>query len=214
MFFCLEWRDYRIQSLHSVPIEQADNETYRLNYPSIKLTDFNQFWQPKVDFRNAETLNYVHSLNQVRYLEVWPESKHIKMCSHISAIFTCYMNLSSLPFDQQFCNFELQTVQNSIQRLQLSVRSMKNYVVYQRYFRVKETYIEECGPLEEGGTINESENQQCVLGGVRLVRRLAYYVLRYYCPTFLTGKFLKFCKQRLIFVTHSCNVCLSILHSH
>lgn len=80
-------------------------------------------------------------------------------------------------------------MQNSIQRLQLTVQSMKNYVKYQRFFRVKETYIKECEPLEDGGDINESENQQCVLGGVRLVRRLAYYVLRYYCPTFLTGKF-------------------------
>lgn len=109
MFFCLEWKDYRVQSLNSVPIEQTNNETHRLNYPSIKLTSFDQFWQPKVDFRNVETLNYVQSINQVRYLEVWPETKDIKSCSHISAIFTCYMNLSSLPFDQQFCNASLKS---------------------------------------------------------------------------------------------------------
>lgn len=80
-----------------------------MNYINVKFTQLGRFWQPKVDFRNAESVSVVESIRQVRYLQVRPEEKLLKSCSRLSVTFTCYMNLSTLPFDQQYCFFELQT---------------------------------------------------------------------------------------------------------
>ena len=60
-------------------------------------------------------------------------------------------------------------------------------------FRVRNTYTGVCDPIpyhpyEVKGSTNGTGNPQlenCAYGGVRLVRAINYYVIRYYCPSFL-----------------------------
>ena len=238
--FCLRWHDSRIRTLSPLLVPEEIRDGPILNnittispstirptnqphmhyryyyYHRVSLTGSNvidRIWIPPVEFRNANNVTIVHTLRPVRYMNVWPGEKRLELCTHIRASHKCSMALSSLPFDQQYCYFELETVlEGSVQqghvsetrnnpRIRLKMESMTATYGGSNMFRLRATLTGECDPDSPPGTgsndherndfdrrnnDNNNNTRSCVYGGVHLVRHLSYYVIRYYAPTFLT----------------------------
>lgn len=110
MTLCLKWTDYRIQSLDlsagSVPGLSIDGT---LHLSQVKLTKFDGLWLPIVYFRNALSASIVNTLNNIEYIQVWPDQKQLRFCTRMSIAFLCRMTLANFPFDEQYCNFELES---------------------------------------------------------------------------------------------------------
>ena len=82
-------------------------------------------------------------------------------------------------------------VEKAAQQLQIHMKAVTG-VKGNAKFRVRNTYTGQCDPIpyhpyETRKSKNNTDRIQsnCVYGGVRLVRAINYYVIRYYCPTFL-----------------------------
>ena len=103
MDLCLKWKDTRILDLNiSTNTNQSDMSA------SVTLTQMDRFWIPLVYFRNSLSSSVVNGLEDVQFVNVWPAEKEIHYCSKMTVTFICRYLLSDFPFDQQFCQFELE----------------------------------------------------------------------------------------------------------
>ena len=89
----MRWEDYRIQDI--------DEET-------VKLTNFGNFWIPTVNFRNALSASMITTLNRIEFLQVNPQNQSLRYCSRVSVEFICELELPNFPFDEHFCQFQLE----------------------------------------------------------------------------------------------------------
>lgn len=102
MTLCLNWTDYRIQNL---------NKSNSL-ISQFKVTKFDKLWVPIVFFRNAMSSSIVNTLNNIQFLQIWPEQSLLKLCTRMSVEFLCRFDVVNFPFDEQYCNFELENCKN------------------------------------------------------------------------------------------------------
>ena len=110
MTLCLNWTDYRIQNLNITPDSVPGfNIEKPIHLTQVKLTKFDDFWLPIVYFRNAMSSSIVNTLNNIQYVQVWPDQKLLKFCTRMSVEFLCRFNVVNFPFDEQYCNFELES---------------------------------------------------------------------------------------------------------
>ena len=75
----------------------------------VKLTQLDSLWRPVLYFRNSIATTPVSPLKTIEYAQVWPEQKRLKLCSRLSVTFICYIELANFPFDEHYCNFELES---------------------------------------------------------------------------------------------------------
>lgn len=191
-FQCLNWTDYRLQSLNFSPSNTSElNITENLHMSEIKLTKLDSFWKPLLYFRNSIDSSVVSPLNKIEYMQIWPDKKLIKYCARLSVTFICHMEFANFPFDEHYCNLELESFEKIAQQLNIRIVSV-NGVKGNTKFRIRNTYTgRSCDPLpyhpyEMRKFDNDTKYKgNCALATVRLVRSCNYYIMRYYCPTFL-----------------------------
>lgn len=107
---CLNWTDYRIQSLNiSQDSVSGLNIEKPIHLTQVKLTKFDSLWLPIVYFRNAMSASIVNSLNNIEYVQVWPDQKLLKFCTRMSVEFLCRFNVVNFPFDENTCTFQLES---------------------------------------------------------------------------------------------------------
>lgn len=107
IYHCINWTDFRLQKLQ---YNITSNYTYKNeNITEIKLTKFDAFWRPLLFFRNSIDSSVINSLSKVEYMQIWPNEKLIQYCSRLSITFICHMEFANFPFDEHYCNFELES---------------------------------------------------------------------------------------------------------
>ncbi len=108
----------------------------------------------------------VNTLNNIQYVQVWPEQKLLKFCTRMSVEFLCRFDVVNFPFDEQYCNFELESckyklskqiqqkiiklflkVEKAAQHLQIFMQPMVSVKGNSR-FRIRNTYIGRCSLIE------------------------------------------------------------------
>ncbi|KAJ6221587.1 hypothetical protein RDWZM_000132 [Blomia tropicalis] len=203
MLLCLRWTDYRLVNPNPIfYYNEPMNMTERLNYDRLVLTKYDSLiWLPLITFPNGNEVTPIHSLRNINFLDIWVPAREVRWCRRISAELNCPMALSSLPFDQQFCYIELQPgtimlysifIQNLIlfnsivtrpdQHIRIQMESIHSLLGGSFFFQLSDTYFDRCQTLEDGYL----QSKHCVAGVMRLIRHLNYYIIRYYCPTFLS----------------------------
>lgn len=88
------------------------NETNRIDtfrYTSVRSTNFTSFWVPKVYIRNGMSYSVIESLQNLEYIEVWPETKMVQLCRRLNVQVVCLFDLSQFPFDSSNCEILLQS---------------------------------------------------------------------------------------------------------
>lgn len=207
MYLCLRWRDNRIQELElNGIIVPGENETVNRHFRHVRLTKFDQLYLPMVYFRNAVRSSDIHILRQFRFVEVWPETKILNYCTRLNVAFICMFIQSNLPFDEQYCFFEIESSKfSSIQILSLTLVSVgrwsQNLTVNMAsirmpagntQFRVRSHIRGVCEPQAIDPFQNMYSDlpynltwQSCAYARVNLVRHVNYYIIRYFAPTFL-----------------------------
>lgn len=89
----------------------------------------------------------VNTLNNIQYVQVWPEQKLLKFCTRMSVEFLCRFDVVNFPFDEQYCNFELESFEKAAQHLQIFMQPMVSVKGNSR-FRIRNTYIGRCSLIE------------------------------------------------------------------
>ncbi len=159
----------------------------------IKLTKLDSFWKPLLYFRNSIDSSVVSPLNKIEYMQIWPDKKLIKYCARLSVTFICHMEFANFPFDEHYCNLELESckyicfilsktklfyflVEKIAQQLNIRIVSV-NGVKGNTKFRIRNTYTgRSCDPLpyhpyEMRKFDNDTKYKgNCALATVRLVR--------------------------------------------
>lgn len=189
--FCIIWHDHRLSPLASMPW-QGTNITRR--YTKVKFTQIDRFWRPRVVFRNGLSVRELNNVHNAKYIEYTAPSRRLEYCRRLEVEFVCYFPVQNFPFDEHYCNFEVQAIQNmNYLTVNLHVEDVaapldnRDMATNQR-FRVRRAYIERCGYSEiDIFQVSQDMNVRrgCAIAGVYLIRRVDYYIIRYYCPTFL-----------------------------
>ena len=112
---CINWTDYRLQSLDFSPGSIPGlNISGPLHLAQVKLTQFDDLWRPLLYFRNSIASSTVSPLNNIEYVQVWPDQKVLRFCSRLSVDFICHMELANFQFDEHYCHFELESCKTII----------------------------------------------------------------------------------------------------
>lgn len=105
LVLCLKWYDQRILPFDISTVSDTIPGV-NITENMVFLTEFNRLWLPNVYFRNAYGSGIVDDL---QFVEVWPDNKLINYCSRMILTFECRFKLSNFPFDEQYCYFELES---------------------------------------------------------------------------------------------------------
>ena len=108
LILCINWTDYRLQSLN-LSASSVEGMNDDLHLTQVILTSFKSLWLPSVYFRNAISAKVVNTINNIEYVRIWPEQKRLQYCTRMSVQFLCRMTFSNFPFDEQYCNFQLES---------------------------------------------------------------------------------------------------------
>ncbi|KAI2811126.1 hypothetical protein BLOT_002299 [Blomia tropicalis] len=188
MMLCLRWHDYRLLNTNRqlLNISDNDNEKSLLEYDLIRVQDVDRFWLPKLYFRNAVSTSVVQSLSTMTFIEYEPNTRVVNYCNRLNAKFTCHFKLSNFPFDVQECQFQLETFGNSKQNVRLRIK-VRTWTGGNFQFSLHHSWNGSCEPqyMNPMGTLINDFPESCAFAGIRLVRHLNYFIIRYYCPTFL-----------------------------
>ncbi|XP_074604697.1 glutamate-gated chloride channel alpha-like [Brevipalpus obovatus] len=163
------WKDHRL----NLSLPDAFESTVLDSSWQSKL------WIPDTYFSNALSGSILTLIRPIMYLEI-TNSTELSMFSRLSVKFTCDMNLFAYPQDIQECYIDIVSLAHNTQNVILRWESFdllpSNYCP--RFFIRNHTYVQW---IEQTSTGNFS----CLRAGIRLFRRLSYYVLRIYAPSLL-----------------------------
>lgn len=206
---CMQWYDYRLNSLDSVPVD-----TTYISVDNFKINNYTRFWMPVVQIRNALSASQPSNLVQYDYMVVKPKLKLLRRCQRLMVNLICFYEFHMHNFEEHYCDFELQScellkvfkstllpfslflkVQN-VNSYTTNIAITRMYAPFDYHgtgtnmlFRVRNTYITKCFKgvlnviqMQLGGPTNDLS---CARAGFQIVRRVDYYIMRYYCPTFL-----------------------------
>ena len=93
LYLCMKWQDYRI---------------VQIDYEQVRLTNFGNLWIPQVNFREALSAAQIVTVNPFQYVQVFPQNQTINYCRRISVEFICVLQLPNFPFDEQYCELQLE----------------------------------------------------------------------------------------------------------
>lgn len=188
---CSSWVDYRLRPLAQIPVNI--NGTAYVRFSAFV---FDRLWLPRLIFRNAISAEQLTGLLDHRYVKVWPNAQRLEYCAQWLVNFEHYYELSNFPFDEQYCEMDVQTLDNqnrmrvrvSVDKL-ISPSDLDNEMTNVQ-FRVRNNYARlQCPPNRWdpfGVMFNETEQTlSCGRAVIRIVRRCSYYIMRYHCLAFL-----------------------------
>ncbi|XP_027203399.2 glycine receptor subunit alpha-2-like [Dermatophagoides pteronyssinus] len=189
LYLCLKWYDYRLLTLPEEIIPPPINTSEpRKTYGKIQITDYERLWIPKVYFRNGVQSNVINSLRDLQYVSIYPEKHRLKYCQRSSTLFMCHFITSNLPFDEQNCYFEIESLDIWNDNVTLNITKFRMPDGNEQ-FRVREQVTDYCQPkIQDPFNPNLGYNltqNSCVFARVQLVRHVGYYIMRYYTPTAL-----------------------------
>ncbi|KAH9408573.1 hypothetical protein TYRP_010838 [Tyrophagus putrescentiae] len=178
ILLCSNWHDPRLVNINPITYNESGRvETFR--YASVRSTNYSIFWLPQVYIRNGMAYSVIESIRNLEYIEVWPETKMLQLCRRL--------NVQLFPFDAQECYIELQSAGNTIQHLQMTMSSVIAKTGGNNQLRLHHTWNGSCThPNPDHLTaIPTAQYDSCAFAGIRFVRHLSYYIIRYYTSTFL-----------------------------
>ncbi|XP_054160474.1 glycine receptor subunit alpha-2-like [Oppia nitens] len=174
----LKWYDQRLNLSSGIQNDILDHNN-TIDNIILDSSYISKFWIPDIYFQNALSVSIVNSGLSVQYLVIGID-KNITYTVRYSGKFICKMDLTNYPQDYQFCSIEaVSLTQTSSQLLMQWEDFVSGYSNYPK-FRIRSIYTDSCVRTSYVG------NFSCMRGTLKLVRRVSYYVIRVYAPTFLS----------------------------
>ncbi|KAH9389403.1 hypothetical protein TYRP_023349, partial [Tyrophagus putrescentiae] len=129
----------RVTAIHPVPIDAVGtlNRKQHLLLVVIAATTL------MLIVTNSIDSSVINSLSKVEYMQIWPNEKLIQYCSRLSITFICHMEFANFPFDEHYCNFELESFEKTAQQLDIRIVFVGG-VKGNAKFRIRNTYTGHC----------------------------------------------------------------------
>lgn len=166
-----QWTDDR---LNLSAIDKYQN--FIVTTPSI----IKKFWIPDLYFANGLSATVVNAFQAVQKLTVTSDGL-LTYAQRINTMLSCPMNLQNFPHDYQYCRIKISTLIYNQSEIRLVWNKFEAYPGEYPLFKIRYWYTAECERWE-----NPIPENFCISGTLKLVRRLSYYIIRYYLLTFLT----------------------------
>ncbi|KAI1278007.1 Serine/threonine-protein kinase 10 [Halotydeus destructor] len=174
-----QWRDARL----SIPPNRSGH------YPLILDTSYkSKLWVPDVYFRNSLSNSILSSLLPISFIEIRP-NHIVSLSARMTVKLSCDMDLFAYPQDTQECFFDTVSLTQPSSRLHIQwaafqVDSSINYpkfTIYD-YGQGRCTNFERA---EFESKFDRPLNTSCIRGSIKMSRKLSYYLIRIYSPSFL-----------------------------
>nr|XP_027203398.1 glutamate-gated chloride channel-like [Dermatophagoides pteronyssinus] len=139
-----------------------------------------KFWLPDLFIVNAQSISIIHSVNPIQKLII-TERGQIYYVRRLDAQLQCSINLEKYPHDHNYCDIRFSTILHNTSEIFIWIKDFNVYQDEYPHFRVREWYTwDSCAsynyPIQEN---------PCIVGTIKFVRHLSYYVIRYYLLDFL-----------------------------
>lgn len=171
------------------------NQNFIVTQPSI----IQQFWLPDVYFVNGLSATVVNAFQAVQKLTITGDSL-LSYAQRINALLSCPMNLQNFPHDYQYCRVKVSTskwastfstyivvfmcipfaVIYNKSEIILVWNDFEAYPSYYPIFKIRHMWTADCENWE-----NPLPENSCIVGTLKLVRRLSYYIIRWVFVCFL-----------------------------
>ena len=191
----LQWFETRL-NLSKGLTEQLLEPNSTINSLLIDSSYATKFWIPDIYFQNALSVSIVNSGLNIQFLAIGLD-QNITYTVRLSGTFMCKMDLTSYPQDYQYCSLEAvscESITKFWSQIDLNLSSVTqtadNLVIHWDQFetgqpsypkfRIRTSFLGKCVRTIISG------DYSCKSATLKLVRRVGYYVLRVYAPTFLS----------------------------
>ncbi|XP_053213116.1 glycine receptor subunit alpha-2-like isoform X2 [Panonychus citri] len=166
LFFYQRWIDQRIKLPN--------------DFDSITLDSSwkNKLWIPNLHFVNSLSNTPVDLITNPLFIEL-SNGSHFSMATRVIVKLTCHMDLFNFPQDTQICNVDLACVDWSNRSVNffLNKFTMDDMDDFPK-FEITDHFIEKC-------SFYRGPEFPCLRVRLELFRRISYYILRIYGPSFL-----------------------------
>ena len=191
----LKWFENRLNLSQQI-IELIKDRNNTIDNLILDSSFVPKFWIPDVYFQNGLSASIVNSGLNIQYLVIGL-NQNITYTVRLSGKFMCKMDLSNYPQDYQYCsleavsckpytdyfnfyNFLMTSVTQASSQLMLYWEDFIASSTSYPKFRIRTTFLDDCSRISYTGDFS------CRRATLKLVRRVSYYMIRYYAPTFLS----------------------------
>ncbi|XP_039291097.1 glycine receptor subunit alpha-2 [Nilaparvata lugens] len=166
-----KWQDERLK--HADITEVLD-----LNDPNL----VKAIWKPEVYFPNAKHAEFQFVTVPNVLIRINPDGEILYML-RLKLTFSCMMDLSKFPLDNQICTMEVASFSKTIEELRLEWKTM-NPVIMGKGLRMPQFEIVEIIPsdCQESFQIG---NYSCLVAEFYLSRSVGFHLVQSYLPTIL-----------------------------
>ncbi|XP_054161868.1 glycine receptor subunit alpha-2-like [Oppia nitens] len=174
----LKWYDQRLNLSSGIQNDILDHNN-TIDNIILDSSYISKFWIPDIYFQNALSVSIVNSGLSMQYLMIGID-KNITYTVRYSGKFICKMDLTNYPQDYQLCSLEAVSLTQTTSQLVMQWEDFaSDYSNYPKFW-IRSTNTDSCVRTLYFG------NFSCMRGTLKLVRRVSYYVIRVYAPTFLS----------------------------
>ncbi|XP_075232274.1 glycine receptor subunit beta-type 4-like [Lycorma delicatula] len=166
-----KWQDERLK--HADITEVLD-----LNDPNL----VKAIWKPEVYFPNAKHAEFQFVTVPNVLIRINPDGEILYML-RLKLTFSCMMDLSKFPLDNQICTMEVASFSKTIEELRLEWKTM-NPVIMGKGLRMPQFEIVDIVPsdCQESFQIG---NYSCLVAEFYLSRSVGFHLVQSYLPTIL-----------------------------
>ncbi|XP_054166062.1 glycine receptor subunit alpha-2-like [Oppia nitens] len=171
LMFHQKWKDSRL----ILPVYMQKTNQILLDYSWAS-----KLWTPDTYFSNALESKIINVVNPIIYYTITNDN-YIMQSIKMNVKFQCKMDLSQYPQDIQYCSIDIMSLTRNNRSVSLEWNFFKSLPLDDNpKFRLRETNIGQCEWSNHLGHFG------CLTVKMKLVRRVSYYMIRIYGPTFLT----------------------------
>ncbi|XP_075231024.1 glycine receptor subunit alpha-2-like, partial [Lycorma delicatula] len=161
----------------------------RLKHPDItEVLDLNDpnlvkaIWKPEVYFPNAKDAEFQFVTVPNVLIRITPNGEILYML-RLKLSFSCMMDLSKFPLDNQICTMEIASFSKTTEELRLEWKTL-NPVIMANGLRMPQFEITEIIPSDCQETF-QIGNYSCLVAEFHLSRSVGFHLVQSYLPTIL-----------------------------
>ncbi|RZF33856.1 hypothetical protein LSTR_LSTR008979 [Laodelphax striatellus] len=166
-----KWQDERLK--HADITEVLD-----LNDPNL----VKAIWKPEVYFPNAKHAEFQFVTVPNVLIRINPDGEILYML-RLKLTFSCMMDLSKFPLDNQICTMEVASFSKTIEELRLEWKTM-NPVIMGKGLKMPQFEIVDIVPSECQESF-QIGNYSCLVAEFYLSRSVGFHLVQSYLPTIL-----------------------------
>ncbi|XP_046682348.1 glycine receptor subunit beta-type 4-like [Homalodisca vitripennis] len=166
-----KWQDERLK--HADITESLD-----LNDPNL----VKAIWKPEVYFPNAKHAEFQFVTVPNVLIRINPDGEIFYML-RLKLTFSCMMDLSKFPLDNQICTMEVASFSKTLEELRLEWKTMNPVIMGKGLrmpqFEIKDILASDCQETFQIG------NYSCLVAEFYLSRSVGFHLVQSYLPTIL-----------------------------